>query len=133
MSDVPPGFIAIPTEHGDLFLAIGFKFAPKDVELVKSYLKNKVYGRSMPCEVAERDNQILDMNHDKVLAYKNVLVFYQGDSPNGVMSKYVVEEYRLNPKVTAAHDINIRNNIEKLVLCKVQFQDIGDHDEESTV
>ncbi|PIA55644.1 hypothetical protein AQUCO_00700156v1 [Aquilegia coerulea] len=187
MSDIPPrDFLAVPTNNGNVFLAKGFIFAPKEVEIVNGYLKNKAYIHSMPCEIMQKidlyrcnadeipmnefvygkpneayfftdnhrrylmdnqticqtsggywkvtgtDNQILGTNDD-IIAYKKVLVFYWGKFPNGQMSNYVVEEYRLNPEVSTTDDINIRNNIENLVLCKVQLQAPGIIAKESTV
>ncbi|KAL5723099.1 hypothetical protein ACHQM5_006539 [Ranunculus cassubicifolius] len=50
-SSSPTDFITIPRGNGVVKLSKGFRFQPRDHELVAHYLRNKVWGRDLPCDI----------------------------------------------------------------------------------
>ncbi|KAF5175254.1 Nac domain-containing protein, partial [Thalictrum thalictroides] len=157
-------FVVVPRKDGDILLAKGFIFTPKEEELVDQYLKKKAYCQDLPCEiikpiddlykmnsdqipmrdfvygktneaffftdnhtrylednqtfcptsggywqVTDTNKQVLDRNNN-IIGYKDRLIFFGGKYPNGQISNYAIEEFRLNSQQNATLDLNIRNN-----------------------
>ncbi|KAL3574678.1 hypothetical protein D5086_022779 [Populus alba] len=57
----------------------------------------------------------------KVVGYVKTLNFYQGSSPNGTETEWMVEELRLNPEFVPVNndDRSTQAKIENLVACKI--------------
>ncbi|KAJ6887737.1 hypothetical protein NC652_028884 [Populus alba x Populus x berolinensis] len=57
----------------------------------------------------------------KVVGYVKTLNFYQGSSPNGTETEWMVEEFRVNPEFVPVNndDRSTQAKIENLVACKI--------------
>ncbi|KAG6752615.1 hypothetical protein POTOM_042634 [Populus tomentosa] len=57
----------------------------------------------------------------KVVGYVKTLNFYQGSSPNGIETEWMVEEFRVNPEFVPVNDDDrsTQEKIENLVACKI--------------
>ncbi|KAL9334529.1 hypothetical protein Peur_071710 [Populus x canadensis] len=57
----------------------------------------------------------------KIVGYVKTLNFYQGSSPNGTETEWMVEEFRINPEFVPINnnDRSTREKIENLVACKI--------------
>ncbi|KAJ6976561.1 NAC domain-containing protein 86-like [Populus alba x Populus x berolinensis] len=57
----------------------------------------------------------------KVVGYVKTLNFYQGSSPNGTETEWMVEEFRVNPEFVPVNndDRSTQEKIENLVACKI--------------
>ena len=51
---------------------------------------------------------------DKIVGYVKTLNFYQGNSPNGIETEWMVEEFRVNPEFVPLNN-NDRSTQEKVV------------------
>ncbi|CAA2949034.1 NAC domain-containing 86-like [Olea europaea subsp. europaea] len=57
----------------------------------------------------------------KVVGFKRHLVFYQGKMSSGTQTLWNAHEYRVNPRIFTAVELNdgVKNKISNLVVCKI--------------
>ncbi|KAL5725326.1 hypothetical protein ACHQM5_008481 [Ranunculus cassubicifolius] len=62
----PSDYIVIPCADGQRVLSKGFRFSPLDLDVAKHYLKNKVFGNPLPCEVILQKDDLYSYDPDKL-------------------------------------------------------------------
>ena len=57
--------------------------------------------------------EVLFKDSEVIVGFEAVMNFYEGKAPNGTKTPFVMNEYRLNPRVVPAHVLNesIKNKV----------------------
>ena len=50
--------------------------------------------------------EVLYKDSDVIVGFETVMKFYKGQAPNGTKTPFVMNEYRLDPRVVPAHVLN---------------------------
>ncbi|XP_068326743.1 NAC transcription factor 29-like [Pyrus communis] len=78
-------------------------------------------------KVIDDEEEVLFEDSNVIVGFETVMKFYKGQAPNGTKTPFVMNEYRLNPRVVPAHVLNesIKNKIEKYVVCQIINKEVS--------